>query len=305
MKKILVIGSLNVDMVVHVDHIPAVGETILVEGEVEVVAGGKGANQAFAVGRLGGDVTMFGAVGDDSYAEIERQSLTSAGVDISRLLIKKNVATGLAWITVNSGGNNSIVVVPGANKALTVQDIVAHEDLIKATDIVVIQLEIPLEVILSVAKCAKKHSKMVILDPAPVPREFPQELFKYIDIIKPNETEFAQILGEQEPIEDYVVASNKLREKGVATVIITLGPEGLLVNSEETGVLSIPASPAKVIDTTAAGDTFTAALAIQLALDKPLLEAVNYANKAASITVSRKGAQSSIPSADEVAQKKE
>lgn len=303
MKKILVIGSLNVDMVVHVDHIPVVGETILADTNAELVPGGKGANQAFAVGKLGGDVTMFGAVGDDSYAEIEKQSLSSANVDISNLLVKEGINTGLAWITVNAAGNNSIVVLQGANKALSVQDIEAHEDLIKNTDIVVLQLEIPIDIIIYAAKCAKKHGKMVILDPAPVPKHFPQELFQYIDIIKPNETEFAQILGE--PVTDYVSASNILRQKGVPVVIVTLGPHGLFINSTETGTVNIDASPAEVVDTTAAGDTFTAALAVQLSAGKSLLEAVKYANKASSIVVSRKGAQSSIPSAEEVEQKPE
>ncbi len=303
MKKILVIGSLNVDMVVKVDHIPVTGETILADTEVEYVAGGKGANQSYAVGRLGGNITMLGAVGDDTYADIERESLRSVNVDVTKLLVKKDTATGIAWIPVNAQGNNSIIVLPGANKKLSVDDVYANENLIKNSDIIIMQMEIPLDVILEAAKCAKKHGKMVILDPAPVPKVFPEELFKYIDVIKPNETEFSQILGED--VSDYLDGSKKLRSKGVPIVIVTLGPEGLLINSDETGIQTIPASPATVVDTTAAGDTFTAAFAIQLSKDKSLLEAVHYANKASSITVSRKGAQSSIPSAEEVDQKKE
>ncbi len=303
MKKILVIGSLNVDMVVQVDHIPATGETILASSEVEYVAGGKGANQAYAVGRLGGNVTMLGAVGDDSYADMERESLSSVNVDVSKLLVKSNTATGIAWIPVNAQGNNSIIVLPGANNKLSVDDIHANEELIKTSDIIIMQMEIPIDTILAVAKCAKKYGKMVILDPAPVPKIFPEELFQYIDVIKPNETEFSQILGET--VSDFMVGSEKLRQKGVPIVIVTLGPEGLLINSDETGVQKIPASPAPVVDTTAAGDTFTAAFAIQIAKGKGLLEAVQYANKASSITVSRKGAQSSIPSAEEVKAKAE
>ncbi len=303
MKKILVIGSLNVDMVVSVDHIPVTGETILADNEVEYVAGGKGANQAYAVGRLGGDVTMLGAVGDDSYADMERKSLRSVNVDVSNLLVKNNTVTGIAWIPVNAQGNNSIIVLPGANNKLTVEDIQKNEDIIKNSDILIMQMEIPISSIIEAAKLAKKHGKMVILDPAPVPKVFPEELFQYIDVIKPNETEFSQILGEQ--VSDYMAGSEKLRQKGVPIVIVTLGPEGLLINSDETGTKKIPASPAKVVDTTAAGDTFTAAFAIQLAKGKDLLEAVHYANKASSITVSRKGAQSSIPSAEEVDAKPE
>ncbi len=303
MKKILVIGSLNVDMVVSVDHIPVTGETILADSEVEYVAGGKGANQAYAVGRLGGDVTMLGAVGDDSYADMERSSLQSVNVDVSKLLIKENTATGIAWIPVNAQGNNSIIVLPGANNKLTVEDIYDNEILIKDSDILIMQMEVPIDTIIAAAKVAKKYNKFVILDPAPVPKVFPEELFKYIDVIKPNETEFSQILGES--VSDYMSGSEKLRKKGVPIVIVTLGPEGLLINSDETGAKKLPASPAEVVDTTAAGDTFTAAFAIQIAKGKGLLEAVQYANKASSITVSRKGAQSSIPSAQEVEAKAE
>ncbi len=303
MKKILVIGSLNVDMVVSVDHIPVTGETILANSEVMYVSGGKGANQAYAVGKLGGNVTMLGAVGDDAYADIERKSLSSVNVDVSNLLEKKDTATGIAWIPVNAQGNNSIIVLPGANNKLSIDDIYANEDLIKSSDIVIMQMEVPLAVVIEAAKVSKKHGKFVILDPAPVPKVFPEELFKYIDVIKPNETEFSQILGEENC--DFIEGSEKLRKKGVPVVIVTLGPEGLLINSDETGVKKLPASPAKVVDTTAAGDTFTAAFAIQLSKGKSLIESVQYANKASSITVSRKGAQSSIPSAEEVDAKAE
>ncbi len=298
MKKILVIGSLNVDMVVTVDHIPVAGETILADTEVEYTAGGKGANQAYAVGKLGGKVTILGAVGDDIFAEIERKSLSSVNVDVSKLLVKERTATGIAWIPVNAQGNNSIIVLSGANNKLSVSDIHDNEDLIKKSDIIIMQMEIPVDTIIAAAKVARKYGKFVILDPAPVPRTFPEELFKYIDVIKPNETEFAQILGEG--VSDYTAGSEKLRKKGVPIVIVTLGSEGLLINSVETGIKKIPAYPAKIVDTTAAGDTFTAAFAIQLANGNNILDAVQYANKAASITVSKKGAQSSIPSAEEV-----
>ncbi len=287
-------------MVVSVDHIPVTGETILADTEVEYIAGGKGANQSYAVGKLGGNITMLGAVGDDAYADIERKSLTSVNVDVSHLIVKSQTATGIAWIPVNAQGNNSIIVLPGANKKLSVQDIEDNETLIKESDIIIMQMEIPLDTIIAAAKCAKKHNKMVILDPAPVPKIFPEELFKYIDVIKPNETEFSQILGRDAG--DYVLGCEELRHKGIPVVIVTLGPEGLIISSDETGFQKIEATPANVVDTTAAGDTFTAAFAIQLAKGASLLEAVQYANKAASITVSRRGAQSSIPSADEVGQ---
>lgn len=297
MKKILVVGSLNADMVVKVPHMPAAGETILA-GNMELVPGGKGANQAYAAGRLGARVTMFGAVGSDSYADIEKKSLASAGVDTSRLLVREGKSTGLAWITVNAAGDNSIVVISGANATVTEQDIADNEDLLRGSDILLCQLEIPLKTVVYAAKRAKELGKTVILDPAPVPQEFPEELFSYIDIIKPNETEAAQLLGAS--VNGYEEASDKLREKGVKNVLITLGPKGAYVNSETEGKLLMPVRQVPVVDTTAAGDSFTAALAVRLAAGSSLVQAVRYANEVAAIVVTRKGAQTSIPSADEV-----
>ena len=297
MKKILVIGSLNVDMVVKVPHMPAAGETILA-GNMELVPGGKGANQAYATGRLGARVTMFGAVGSDSYADIEKNSLAAAGVDTSHLLVREGKSTGLAWITVNAAGDNSIVVIPGANATVTEQDIVDNEALLRDCDILLCQLGIPLKTVVYAAKRAKELGKTVILDPAPVPQEFPQELFSYIDIIKPNETEAAQLLGAS--VNGYEEASDKLRAKGVKNVLITLGPNGAYINSETEGKHLMPVRQVPVVDTTAAGDSFTAALAVRLAADFSLVQAVRYANEVAAIVVTRKGAQTSIPSADEV-----
>ena len=285
------------DMVVKVPHMPAAGETILA-GNMELVPGGKGANQAYAAGRLGARVTMFGAVGSDSYADIEKNSLASAGVDTSRLLVREGKSTGLAWITVNEAGDNSIVVIPGANATVTEQDIVDNEALLRDCDILLCQLEIPLKTVVYAAKRAKELGKTVILDPAPVPQEFPEELFSYIDIIKPNETEAAQLLGAS--INGYEEASDKLRAKGVKNVLITLGPKGAYINSETEGKHLMPVRQVPVVDTTAAGDSFTAALAVRLAAGSSLVQAVRYANEVAAIVVTRKGAQTSIPSADEV-----
>lgn len=285
------------DMVVKVPHMPAAGETILA-GNMELVPGGKGANQAYAAGRLGARVTMFGAVGSDSYADIEKNSLAAAGVDTSRLLVREGKSTGLAWITVNAAGDNSIVVIPGANATVTEQDIADNEALLRDCDILLCQLEIPLKTVVYAAKRAKELGKTVILDPAPVPQEFPEELFSYIDIIKPNETEAAQLLGAS--VNGYEEASDKLRAKGVKNVLITLGPNGAYINSETEGKHLMPVRQVPVVDTTAAGDSFTAALAVRLAAGSSLVQAVRYANEVAAIVVTRKGAQTSIPSADEV-----
>jgi len=297
MKKILVIGSLNVDMVVRVPHIPVAGETILAE-TVDMIPGGKGANQAYAAGRLGAQTVMFGAVGADRYAEIEKKSLQSAGVDVSRLLVRSDCTTGQAWITVNDAGDNSIVVISGANKTLSEKDIADNDDLLRSCDIILCQLEIPIQTVLHAARRAKELGKTFILDPAPAPKVFPPELYAYVDIMKPNETELALLTGAK--ISDYENASNMVRAQGVKHVIVTLGEKGAFVNSETEGKHLVPARSVPVVDTTAAGDSFTAALAVRLASGSSLLQAVRYANEVAAIVVTRKGAQTSIPSAAEV-----
>lgn len=297
MKKILVVGSLNVDMVVRVPHMPVAGETILAE-KADTVPGGKGANQAYAAGKLGAQTIMFGAVGNDRYAEIEKKSLQSAGVDVSRLIVRADCDTGLAWITVNDEGDNSIVVVSGANKTLSEKDIADNDDLLHSCDIVLCQMEIPVQTVLCAARRAKELGKTVILDPAPVPKDFPAELYTYVDIIKPNETELSLLTGAASS--DYEKGADILRSRGVKNVIVTLGGAGAFVNSETEGKHMLTVRPVPVVDTTAAGDSFTAALAVRLASGSSLLQAVRYANEVATIVVTRKGAQTSIPTAAEV-----
>lgn len=299
-KKILVIGSLNLDMVVSVDHTPAVGETILSDGDMEMIPGGKGANQACAVGCLGADVIILGAVGNDMYADRQLESLKRAGVDVSRVIRKDDSTTGVAFITVNHNGDNSIVVVSGANAALSEKDIDDNIDLIKECDVVVFQLEIPLSTVCYAAKTAKSFGKMVILDPAPVPKEFPEELYRYVDIIKPNETELSMLTGMENTEENLKKAAELLKNKGVRNVLVTLGEKGVYLDLSDSGVHHIPAVKVKAVDTTAAGDSFTAALAVKLAEGKGLEEAAVFANYVSSIVVTRKGAQSSLPTLDEV-----
>lgn len=301
MKKILVIGSLNLDMVVNVDHTPAVGETILSD-KMEMIPGGKGANQACAAGCLNADVTMFGAVGSDMYADIQMKSLSAAGVDISRIIKRAEATTGIALITVNSDGDNCIVVVSGANATLSCRDIDDNIDLLKEADIIIFQLEIPLETVCYGAKAAKELGKTVILDPAPVPKIFPEELFRFVDIIKPNETELQMLTGMDHVESHLAEAASLLKRKGVKNVLVTLGEKGVYLDSEVDGIWRIPAVPVEAVDTTAAGDSFTAALAVMLADGKSLKEAASFANYVSAIVVTRKGAQSSIPTFDEVHQ---
>ena len=219
---ILVIGSLNMDLTAGVDHIPAVGETIL-SNSFATIPGGKGANQACAVGRLAGSCAFIGAIGNDGYGKVLQESLQNFQVDTRGLTTKSHEASGMAVVMVNKEGNNSIVVIPGANAALTPEDIDRHRSLIEECGLLVMQLEIPLETVLHAAKLAKSMNRTVILDPAPVPVRFPEELYQYIDIMKPNETELAQLTGISAEGTGYVQGAEFLRKKGVKNVLVTLG----------------------------------------------------------------------------------
>ena len=302
MSKILVIGSLNIDMVMRVDHMPAAGETILCDG-MKLVAGGKGANQACAAGRLGTDVTMLGAIGNDSHGEMQRDSLQRSGVDVSGLITKESVSTGTAFITVNKEGNNSIVVVQGANAQFTPEDIEAHRDLLEECEIVILQLEIPMDTVLYAVKMARTLGKTVILDPAPVPEHFPEELYQYVDIIKPNESELSRLTGIADAQNHLEEAVQIVKDHGVKNVLVTLGGDGVYLDTENEPPVHIPAKKVEVVDTTAAGDSFTAALAAMLLEGKTLKEAAEFANQVSAIVVTREGAQDSIPTLQEVLEK--
>ncbi len=298
--KILVIGSLNVDMVMEVDHFPAAGETIIC-ADMVMVPGGKGANQACAAGKLGADVSMLGAVGNDSCAKLQFSSLNGAGVDTSHILVKKDKPTGTAFITVSRDGDNSIVVVSGANAALTPQDIDGSLELLDSCDMVLLQMEVPLETVCHAARLAKARGKTVILDPAPVPAHFPEELYGSVDVIKPNRTEAAMLTGTGcDSTEGLRGAAKWLHSKGVREVLVTLGGDGVYIDSASCGVSHIPSMKVKVRDTTAAGDTFTGALACGLAQGRNIREAAEFAGIVSSIAVTRKGAQTSMPTLEEV-----
>lgn len=300
MKNILIVGSMNIDLVVSVENMPVPGETVSGK-DFSVLCGGKGANQACACGRLAGQAMMLGAVGDDSYGTILMDSLLKSNVDVSRVKKVAGVSTGTAIITVDDHAENSIVVVPGANNHVTCEYIDQNIDYIEQADIILLQLEIPMDTVIHVAKTAKAlGGKTVILDPAPMPLALPEELIQYVDMIKPNEAELERLTQKaiaECGIEEQVVLLESL---GVENVIITLGAEGSYVKEKNSPGKYIYAKKVKAIDTTAAGDTFIGGVATILGEGGSLESAVAFATIASGIVVTRKGAQSSIPWREEI-----
>jgi ribokinase len=297
MKRIAVIGSINMDMVVHTPRIPALGETILGSG-FQTVPGGKGANQAVAAARLGGNVAMLGCVGDDFFGSALTGNLQMNGVDIRRIAVIENCASGVAVITV-MGGDNCIIVDPGANSRVSTEMMDAAEDWIAQSAMVVLQLEIPLPAVERAMRIAKKHGVKILLNPAPAVK-LSGEILQMADFLTPNETECGILAGmEVHTPGDAVAAAARLRDMGANTVVVTLGENGVVALGEGSAI-RMGARKVKAVDTTAAGDTFTAALALGLVRGKALEEAIGYANAAASITVTRHGAQLSLPTEEEV-----
>lgn len=296
MKRILVIGSMNMDFVMEVSKMPRVGETILSKG-VQLIPGGKGANQAYAAGKLGGDVSMLGAVGRDEYGKALCESLKSVNADVAFVKEFQGSNTGTAIICVDETGDNSIIVNQEANGLVDVVMIDENTELIENSDIIVLQLEIPIETVIYAAKKAKELGKTVILDPAPARLNLPAELLACVDIIKPNETELEILSGIRGDMEG---ACRVLHEKGAKSIIVTLGDKGaVLYRGGE--ITSFPCEKkVKAVDTTAAGDSFTAALALGLAKGEILERAIHFAGRVSVMTVTKKGAQTSIPTVDEV-----
>lgn len=295
MKKIVIIGSLNMDFVIDVENYPKMGETVLGKG-MELKPGGKGANQAYAAAVLGADVTMLGAVGDDDSGQKLIQNLNQTGVHTEYIKVISGVSTGAAFVSVDREGDNCIIVIQGANKYVDKEYIQSVSQIIAACDIVVFQLEIPLETVMYAADLAKSMGKIVILDPAPV-QCLPKEFLSGLDIVKPNRTELIKLLGRTEELEEGL---RLLQEMGVKNAIVTLGKEGCLLRKENGNVIYSPAFKMKAIDTTGAGDCFTAALAYCLANDFTLEKALEFAQKASAISVTRKGTQNSYPTLTEI-----
>ncbi|MEO7652379.1 MAG: ribokinase [Bryobacteraceae bacterium] len=300
---VVVVGSLNMDFVVQVDHLPTPGETVL-GYSFQTIPGGKGANQAFAAGRLGSgtvDVRMAGRVGRDVFADQLKASLTAAGVDVTAVEASSNLPTGVALIWVDSVGQNSIVVASGANHDFPAAEVESLRSVFRGARLALFQLETPLATVEAALLLARSEGLVTILDPAPA-QILPPSLLRAVDVLTPNESEALILLGRPAARLSMAEAPSlaaALRERGPRTVILKLGDQGCLVDDEE-GSRHFPAFSVEVRDTTAAGDTFNAALAVALAEGASMDQSVALANAAAAISVSRVGAQTSAPTRAEV-----
>ncbi|NQU81777.1 MAG: ribokinase [Bacteroidetes bacterium] len=300
--KIVVIGSTNTDMVIKTSHLPLPGETIL-GGEFLINPGGKGANQAVAASRLGGDVAFISKTGNDIFGEQSVENLRREGVNTENIVVDPENPSGVALITVDSRAENCIVVAPGSNMTLKPDDIDKAIKQIEMADIVLLQLEIPIETVEYTAQIAFRNEKRVILNPAPA-QKLSDSILKTIYILTPNETEAEILTGVKVTNTDTAKkAAQILLKKSVEIVIITMGANGAFVHTNSLSEL-IPAPEVKAVDTTAAGDTFNGALAVAVSEGFNIREAVQFANKAASIAVTRLGAQTSTPYRSEVGEKR-
>ncbi|MER8219975.1 ribokinase [Streptomyces sp. NPDC094143] len=293
---LLVVGSANADLVIGVERRPGAGETVL-GSDLAVHPGGKGANQAVAAARLGARTALLARVGDDDHGRLLLDSQRQAGVDTVGVLVG-GAPTGVALITVDPSGDNSIVVSPGANGRLTPQDVAAAGCLFQGSKVVSAQLEIPLETVVEVVRSLAPDSRFV-LNPSP-PRPLPSEVLAACDPLIVNEHEAKVILGGSavgDAPEDW---ARILLAKGPRSVVVTLGERGALVASAQ-GVERVPSVTVEAVDTTGAGDAFTAALAWRLGAGESLAEAAAYAARVGAVTVTKEGAQASFPTAAEVA----
>jgi ribokinase len=297
--KVLVVGSINMDLVMRVPRFPQAGET-LTGGAFAVVPGGKGANQAAAAARLGSEARLVGAVGADQFGEAALANLQRQGVDVAAVRRLPDAHTGVAMIIVEPGGRNTILVASSANGELRATDVQAEAPLFAWANILVLQCEVPLEATLAAIRLARANGRPVLFNVAPAPAELPEEALA-VDWVVVNEQEAAALTGIlPADVPSALEAALALRRRGAQQAIVTLGALGCVYAGRE-GTGHIPAPQVEAVDTTAAGDAFVGALATALARGEPLSEALLYANCAGALAVTKLGAQSSLPDAASVA----
>ena len=295
---VIVFGSINLDLVVEVPHLPLKGETVI-GNRFFSAAGGKAANQAVAVAKLGTAVSLIGQVGDDHFGRTLLDNLVEAGVKIEGITINPHVHSGVASIVVDEKGDNTIACAAGANNLVREKEIDKFKLMLPQAKVALMELGIPIATVLTAAREAKAHNCLLILDPAPVNANLPEELYSLVDIITPNEVEASQLVGfTVDGVTTARQAASCLHQMGVKNVIITLGSQGAFCSiSEIDDFWSRPIS-VPVVDTVAAGDAFNGALAVALATGKSLKEAVTWGTVAGALAVTKNGAQSSLPDRD-------
>lgn len=301
-KPIVVVGSINIDLVTHTTRIPVEGETIAGDN-FQIHPGGKGANQAVAVARLGYPVRMIGCLGNDTFGETLRDQLEIAGVDIESVETVPG-SSGVAMIVVSDDGENCIIITPGANAQLAPADLDKNIETIRSAALVLTQLEIPLETVLHLATICTHEGVPLMLDPAPA-RELPEELLRKVSWLTPNETEAAFFTNEQDQDRDSndpVDTAEKIIASGARNVALKLGARGAYVASSSGPATFIPSFSVTAVDTTAAGDAFNGAFAVALAMNLAPAESARFAAAAAAVSVTRSGAQPSMPTMAEVEQ---
>ncbi|MDX2481820.1 MAG: ribokinase [Desulfuromusa sp.] len=296
---IAVFGSINIDLVTYSQELPSTGKTL--HGERYTIGlGGKGCNQAAAIARLGGEVQLVGKIGADDFGQSATTLLKENGVPTDHITTDPNADTGLAVIGVDNAGENCITVIGGANMAVTADDVQRNADLFNKADLLLLQMEIPLEPAMLAANLVRKGGGKVIFDPAPAPREgLAQEILEQIDIITPNETETELLTGiYPETKKEASMAANVLLEQGVQSVIVKMGAKGACYCTTNETVF-IPAYHVKAIDTVAAGDCFNGGLAYALSLGWDMVEAVRFASACGALSTTKAGASSSAPTLDQ------
>ncbi len=293
--KIVVIGSVNTDMIIRTTRIPKVGETVLGDNFMQS-RGGKGANQAVAAARLGAEVTLVARLGRDYFGQEACEALEKEGVNTRYILWDEKTPSGVALIMIDTEGEDIICVAPGANRKLSTEDILKVEEAIKSADCVLLQLEIPTKTVESAIRLASKHHVRVVLNPAPMV-QLPKSVLEMVDVLTPNETEAAALAGNNTSHPRDLSAMIR-RKFGVKNVIVTLGKEGAYLTGDCS--FNVPAFPVESVDTTGAGDAFTGGLTVALARGDELEDAVRYASAVGALATTRFGAQSSLPTAQEV-----